>query len=1088
MNPIFKSFQKRLAFLKCVDSIILYERSLANDLRRSRPYSGTFLNSTNQSQAHYFSMLLSFSENSLKAFCQIADIVSSDSLHIRTLLPSLECLSKSFAELSENSLFHSWSPRPCPPMTSILLDKATAKASGGVPTDAIDGQKLTSWTISSSKGEWSVNLESISNVSGIRISWSAIGSNNQGTPNVIGAPKKLTIRLTYKVSANEKETYEKEFIFEPETEHVRQNSWSHIYLLNVSNVISVKLLFLKYSMSNQSSIRMYNFEVLKMNNESVWNDVLESMTSIQLQLFPLINVPAISDSVIVTILSIIRTSGSLGLLLQFIKFCKIQKISSCLIRKQSKSILDYVVALNSHIAKQKQRTLFGTNDTIEEVIQDAIFDDSSIHNAQCEEEGKVVVSLSAGESYALGSVQMMDGIWIWEIALLADSLSDESACLGVGKNPISDTNYESSPDMWTIRCYSGETFHTCKLTGRNVFPNIHEGDVCRFTFEVEKMTVSLCVNEVDRGVIFSNVPPGISPLAYFYSGKNKKIKLLSMKHVIKQPSDGLKVVDLSLAGSLSTISDIESSDESISSLLLNRVAALCDARIAYFEYREREKRAKFTKLEYSYCIEASVEVLRLILDLLMYYKDLYSKFLNDVSCHCHDDKSRDTETSDNGLTKSTNSLMDNEDITSISNDIISLLSILKAQFYVIKNSNVDLQELGFPYTLSKDTKNINFLPSNGLTVVQSTKDVLLYFMRSNSNGEIKSLAISSFALGSLLFLPNMEDKLLVFGETLSHIDQLKINVENVSTAEVLLLNLMLKDLSSCSSALQIISLYLNTNGIDVMWNDKICSKLYSILAYIESYTILTSDSEEKRKINIDKSLIIGMFSQLQQQLWYNLGLSSTSTSLECNFPKLEMLLLNHVNGVCFVCTSIIMALENRMKSNLITLNSTIDQLIRDSSISQLVFPLIHLICFCINNCRIIPAMLSKLTLVYSKVTELKNNLNYYQRIQAIFYHSIPRQPTKCSAVSSGAKGWKPVNCVFEDSDTAFSIKDNGTLFTSLHSSNTCAVCSYVFPATAKGAWEFKLEQDSLNDECSVFGAARPNFTSRCYNSSRKVFG
>jgi hypothetical protein len=141
-------------------------------------------------------------------------------------------------------------------------------------------------------------------------------------------------------------------------------------------------------------------------------------------------------------------------------------------------------------------------------------------------------------------------------------------------------------------------------------------------------------------------------------------------------------------------------------------------------------------------------------------------------------------------------------------------------------------------------------------------------------------------------------------------------------------------------------------------------------------------------------------------------------------------------------------------------------------------------------------LINDLQVFMLQVTELCNSSTICAETFSLLSLSIPRKKQGISSTggdggmeggefegSNSNGGWKIIKAIFEDSETSFSISDNGTTYTSLHSSNTCALVNYRFTSTMKGAWEFLLEGDSLSDECSVFGAARQPLRSRCYSSS-----
>lgn len=156
-----------------------------------------------------------------------------------------------------------------------------------------------------------------------------------------------------------------------------------------------------------------------------------------------------------------------------------------------------------------------------------------------------------------------------------------------------------------------------------------------------------------------------------------------------------------------------------------------------------------------------------------------------------------------------------------------------------------------------------------------------------------------------------------------------------------------------------------------------------------------------------------------------------------------------------------------------------DKWLRNSLIGRVLYPLFHY--FCVQSfpseisCGIIAGV--------SSFTKLILEFSDKSKICKEAYYLIASCDNSGGDNSSGIKGWKTVKAAFDDGDSSYTLSDNGSLYTSAHSSNTCAIVNYRFSKGQKGAWEFKLENDSLNDECSVFGAARMPLSSRCYTSS-----
>lgn len=83
--------------------------------------------------------------------------------------------------------------------------------------------------------------------------------------------------------------------------------------------------------------------------------------------------------------------------------------------------------------------------------------------------------------------------------------------------------------MWMVRCYSGETYSNGGRRNR-LTRKIHPLDSVRLTLNCEAGTLSLDVNGIDQGVIFSNVPPDVHPAVCFY-GVAKSVRLMELKRI-----------------------------------------------------------------------------------------------------------------------------------------------------------------------------------------------------------------------------------------------------------------------------------------------------------------------------------------------------------------------------------------------------------------------------------------------------------------------------------------------------------------------------------------------------------------------------
>lgn len=83
--------------------------------------------------------------------------------------------------------------------------------------------------------------------------------------------------------------------------------------------------------------------------------------------------------------------------------------------------------------------------------------------------------------------------------------------------------------MWMVRCYSGETYSNGGRRNR-MTRKIHPLESVRLTLNCDAGTLSLDVNGVDQGVVFSNVPPDVHPAVCFY-GIAKSVRLVELKRI-----------------------------------------------------------------------------------------------------------------------------------------------------------------------------------------------------------------------------------------------------------------------------------------------------------------------------------------------------------------------------------------------------------------------------------------------------------------------------------------------------------------------------------------------------------------------------
>lgn len=1053
VSPFLNTFQKRLSVLVALESSVVNDKRSAQDIFRDREFVGVFLNSVKNPQLCLSGSMGTFSLSMIKLLPKLLDSCTNEEDKTSLLLP-VQSLSDSLKKIDDNELYNSWAPRPSPPLTHVPLNISTAKASSGNAADAVNGQRSSYWSTTSSKGEWSIKLESKCNVVGIKISWIPLLMTNTVNSQTLanGAPKKLSVVINYTKSLEETAEFEKTKAYDPEYEFRKQGSWMQVYMLRVENATSIKLSMKKLASANQSaSIRMYKFEVLRINNDAMWLDALAELNKTQDALLPLVKYDLMQVPVIDSSLAIIRSSGSLGLLLSFLKFIKESGVDEKLPSFMSSSIRSLMLAYHSQIAKYKFRISLGDFDSSEKVI-DAVFD-GTLKSSQITllEGGLIASSNSVSNSYALLNFAMDDGVWTWEFILSDESHGDETTYLGVALKP-SNTSMETSKQFWVIKCFTGETYHINKLHQPKSHAPIHPNDVCKFVYDVERMTVSLTVNDIERGIVFENVPPGVSPMAGFYSSE-KKIKVTSVKYKPK-PIDLIKPADISFAGPLQSLEEIKTAP-SLSSLLLSKVSHLCESSLAYVQFKEKSRRStKYAKLEYAYCVEVSDVVIKQLLDILEMLKNKYT------SISIEAEKSM------------------------CQTDILSVINIMQTQFYCMKHSNVDVQEVGFKHKVVGVQNSIKFVSSESLELLTIAKNLLSYFMAFSDSETIRLAAVRAFAEGSILFLPNVEDKIeaivLGLGNNL-WIRNEENNNNSPDPVKVLLVSILVSDLTACANTLQMIKFYkidhVDAENFRLMF-DEATNLIMSTLISIEIRQITESST-----FDFDVASARHLVSELCVQLVHDLISSPANDDhvISSSSSNTAEHMLSRISRCVFTYTSILIEIIHKYFKFDPKKSFKIDDALRDSSVGIILQPLLHMLCFCSNRYGFIQTLLPDIAALLKRLGKITQKCPWNIQAESMLYKLTPRTCLQSSSDSS-IRGWHTIEASFED-DSSYTLNDTKNVYTSSSSSNTCALVSVIFTSKSKAAWEFKLDVDSNTDECSLFGVGTPNLSNRDYTKS-----
>ena len=138
-----------------------------------------------------------------------------------------------------------------------------------------------------------------------------------------------------------------------------------------------------------------------------------------------------------------------------------------------------------------------------------------------------MTSQSSSKNYVYGTVGFKSGKAAWEFTSVTDSHGDECLTYGCGTKPVNSGSYDSSSNLWMIRCYNGSVYPA--RSGRSSTSKIHVGDVVRFELDCDAGTVTCKINGADQGVVFTGLEgKEVFPAVCSY-GDGRTCKFLSIE-------------------------------------------------------------------------------------------------------------------------------------------------------------------------------------------------------------------------------------------------------------------------------------------------------------------------------------------------------------------------------------------------------------------------------------------------------------------------------------------------------------------------------------------------------------------------------
>jgi len=132
--------------------------------------------------------------------------------------------------------------------------------------------------------------------------------------------------------------------------------------------------------------------------------------------------------------------------------------------------------------------------------------DSSHSDVTLLNSGMVAKSTTGTKSHAIVNQGFTSGKAWWSFKLKVDKTGDARICLGACIKPVTNSAYDTSPELWMLRPYSGACYAAGKYNDKKIEPKPVEGDVVRFDLDHAAGTLAIKVNGKDHGVCISGLP------------------------------------------------------------------------------------------------------------------------------------------------------------------------------------------------------------------------------------------------------------------------------------------------------------------------------------------------------------------------------------------------------------------------------------------------------------------------------------------------------------------------------------------------------------------------------------------------------
>jgi hypothetical protein len=687
-------------------------------------------------------------------------------------------------------------------------------------------------------------------------------------------------------------------------------------------------------------------------------------------------------------------------------------------------------------------------------------------DAVISEQGYMLGS-TAKDAYGMLNCCMETGTWEWTMTIVKDNRWDETSCLGVCSPDMTNHKYESSTEMWLIRCYNGELYHGGKI-GRQT-SKIHPGDVCVFTYDAGERKLFLSLNGTPKTLLFDDVGKGVSPFVLFY-GNARTVRFAGMKR--QGGANGHTTAKIEWLDVIETeesiVKDLEDATIPLCTTVIHRVGQLAKV-ISLAIQHDNNGWVNGQGIDHPYCLQLDRKVYAGIMNLLV-----------DVP----------------GQPQS---------LSTMPAFKTGVLNVMDVHLRCLLNSAVEPAELGFvdpASTFEWSTKQ----NAMGDPLFAATGSVLMRLAKQ-MDGPCSAVE-QVYAGGFPLFLPCISERIEAVIHTLAEYRSIVRDLTGDTRTNALqrlriVLDALLKHMSSYAEVLKVKYLYEK----EPMWRPLVRKLVEELLVITEATSGSGADDDSEVLFSsgagtvCEADHVFSFLSRLQENIVYDLANASTlqtssptraaAKQLAC--VELSRFLVHYADALYKLALKVL-AQYSQWADMVANADEgrrpalAMDRFLAESAIGKLLLPLLHGLCLCCDHQVLCQGTLPGLMNFVKEAAVVCGShpecLRASRNLGRLMDSSVP----SFSCDDSGEAGWHVMkNVCFREEEALYSISENGSMYVATQSTNTCAVTNCKFSGKVRAAWEFLLVADSASDECSVFGCARIPLRSRCYSTSTDLW-